>query len=72
MSIRKTYPGKFEGTVALEAVQAEKTMRAWATQSEVHPNQMKQWKNFLIAQGGDLFEDTRRKHEKDEEKFIAE
>ncbi len=72
MSIRKTYTGKFKGTVALEAVKAERTIRELATHYEGHPNQIKKWKNDLISQMGDLFEDKRRKHEKDKETLIEE
>jgi transposase-like protein len=72
MSLRKTYTGRFKGTVALEAVKAEKTMRALASHYEVHPNQIKTWKHHLVAHVGELFEDQRRKKEKDKEELIAE
>lgn len=72
MALRKTYTGKFKGTIALEAVKAEKTMSALASHYEVHPNQIKTWKQHLVAHVSELFEDKRRKKEKDKEDLIEE
>ena len=72
MAIRKTYTGKFKGTVALEAVKAEKTMSELASLYEVHPNQIKTWKGHLVDHVGELFADKRRKKERDQEELIGE
>jgi transposase len=72
MALRKTYTGNFKGTVALEAVKAEQTMSALASQYEVHPNQITTWKQHLVAHVGELFEDKRRKNEKDKDALIEE
>jgi transposase len=72
MALRKTYTGKFKGTLALEAVKAEKTMSALASHYEVHPNQIKTWKHHLVAHVGELFEDKRRKKEQEKDDLIEE
>ena len=72
MASRKTDPGQFKGNVALEAIKAEKTLSELASQYEVHPNQIKQWKRHLIDQVGQIFPDKRRKQEKTQEALIEE
>lgn len=72
MGVRRTYTGHFKGKVALEAVKAEQTLSELASQYEVHPNQIKQWKRRLVEQVGELFADKRRKHEKDQAELIDE
>ena len=72
MTFRKTYSGKFKGGVAIEAVKEEKTLAELASRYEVHPNQIKSWKAHLIANAGELFEDKRRKSDKDNDKLNNE
>ncbi len=72
MASRKTYTGQFKGNVALEAVKAEKTLSELASQYEVHPNQIKQWKRHLVDQVGQVFTDKRRKQEKEHEALVEE
>lgn len=72
MAIRKTYSGKLKGKVALEAVKEEKTVTELAGHYEVHPTQIKKWKNHLLLHVEELFEDKRRKKEKEKEQLIEE
>ena len=70
--IRKTYSGKFKGKVALEAVKEEKTIAELAGQYEVHPTQVKAWKQQVLNHVDELFGDNRRKREKEKEELIEE
>lgn len=72
MAKRKTYTGQFKGNVALAAIKAEKTLSELASQHEVHPNQIKQWKRHVSEHVGEIFEDKRRKTQHDEAALIAE
>ena len=67
MAIRKTYSGKFKGQVAVDAVKGEQTVAELAGHDEVHPNQIKKWKQHLCANAAELFEDKRRKKDKEQE-----
>jgi transposase len=72
MPVRKTYTGQFKGNVAIAAVKAEHTLSELATQYEVHPNQIKHWKSYLLEHVGELFEDQRRQKEKDKDAMLDE
>ncbi len=72
MTIRKSYGGKIKGRVALEAVKEEKTISELSSQYEIHPNQIRNWKGHLIKNVGAIFEDKRRKKDKDKEQLIDE
>ena len=52
---RKKHSGIFKAKVALEAVKAERTLNELAARFEVHPTQVVQWKQRLVAGAGDLF-----------------
>jgi putative transposase len=72
MAKRKTYTGQFKGSVALEAIKAEKTLSELASQHAVHPNQIKQWKRHVSEHVGEIFADKRRKKARETETLIAE
>jgi transposase-like protein len=72
MAIRKTYSGKYKGKVAIEAVKEEKTIAELAGQYEVHPTQVKAWKQHVLTHVDDLFVDKRRKREQEKEELIEE
>lgn len=42
---RKRYSAAFKAKVALEAIRAQKTANGIASEYEVHPTQIAQWKN---------------------------
>jgi len=72
MAIRKTYSSKFKGKVALEAVKEEKTIAELAGHYEVHPTQVKAWKQQVLSHVDELFLDKRRKQDKEKEELIEE
>lgn len=72
MSIRKTFSGNFKGKVAIEAVKEERTLAELSSQYEIHANQIRNWKTQLIQRAGELFEDNRKKNDKDKDALIEE
>ena len=52
---RKTHSGEFKAKVALEAIKGERTLNELAGQYEVHPTQVVQWKQRLVAGATDVF-----------------
>ena len=52
---RKEHSGAFKAKVALEAVKAERTLNELAGHFEIHPTQVVQWKQRLLAGASDLF-----------------
>ena len=54
--MRKRYDKEFKAKVAIEAMKGDKTLQEIATQYEVHPNLVAQWKRQLIEMAAQLFE----------------
>ena len=63
--MRKRYSADFKARVALAAVKGEMTLAALASQYQVHPNQIRQWKQALLTGLPDIFSDKRRRRECD-------
>lgn len=53
---RKQYSPQFKAKVALEAVRGEKTISELASQYEVHPTMINNWKRQLLDEASSLFE----------------
>jgi len=54
---RRNHSPAFKAKVALGALKGDKTMSDLATQSDVHPNQIKQWKDQLLEGVTGVFDD---------------
>ena len=52
---RKRYSAQFKFQVALEAVKGLKTVNQLASEHELHPNQISQWKRQLLEDGTNVF-----------------
>ena len=72
MNLRRQHTGSFKGKVALEAIKEEKTLSELASHYEVHPNQIKNWKSYLVAHVEDLYTDKRKKKGEDKDHLIDE
>lgn len=73
---RRVFPAKFKSKVALQAVKNLKTINELASEYDVHPNQVTQWKKQLLDGCNTLFEDRRGKKKpdkaQDSDKLFAE
>jgi transposase-like protein len=68
---RKQYSAEFKAKVALEAIKSTKTINELASQYEVHPNQITQWKKQALAELPQIFSHRRAQASKDAEALTA-
>ncbi len=54
---RRNHSPAFKAKVALAALKGDKTMSELATQFDVHPNQIRQWKDQLLEGVTGVFDD---------------
>lgn len=54
---RRNHSPAFKAKAALAALKGDRTMSELATQFDVHPNQIKQWKDQLLDGVADVFAD---------------
>lgn len=54
---RRNHSPAFKAKVALAALKGDKTMSELATEFDVHPNQIKQWKDQLLEGVTGVFDD---------------
>ena len=55
---RKQYSSQFKFKVALEATQGLKTINEIASDHNLHPSQVRNWKKRLVAEGSAVFSQT--------------
>ena len=53
---RKQYGYQFKAKVALDAIRGEKTIAELASQYELHPTVINNWKRQLLENAGSIFE----------------
>ena len=53
---RRKHSPAFKAKVALEALRGDKTIAEIASQYEIHPNQITQWKKILAEEAAGIFE----------------
>ena len=65
---RRNHSAAFKAKVALAAIKGDKTIAELASEYEVHPNQITQWKRKLLESTPKLFSRSREreKQKKDE------
>jgi putative transposase len=59
--MRKTYSGQFKLKAVLEILKESKTVSQLASELEVHPNQLLNWKRQALEELAEVLEDGRRK-----------
>ena len=69
---RRQYSAEFKFKVALEAVKGRKTISELASETEVHPNQISDWKRQLLTDGASLFQRNAIGHQREHEVLQAE
>ena len=55
---RRNHGATFKAQVALAAVKGDKTLAELAEQFRVHPTQITEWKQQLLARAGEVFGGT--------------
>jgi transposase-like protein len=72
---KKRYTSAFKSRVALEAIKGHKTLSEIASEYEVHPNQVSQWKRQLREGIEDIFANSSRPNrfaEKEKDRLYQE
>ena len=69
MGRRRKFSGGFKARVALEAVQGLKTINELASEYEVHPNQVVNWKREIVSKAPEIFSNGNKRDEKKEEEI---
>ena len=57
MTTRRRFSAAFKAKVALEAIRGERTISDLATQHQLHPNEITQWKRQAIENLAKAFDD---------------
>ena len=72
MPRRKQYDNRFKAKVGLEAIKNQRTMAQIASDYEVHPNQVSQWKRQILEESPQLFANGRTQAPSDNDRLISE
>ena len=63
MTKRRQFSAKFKFQVGLEALKGMQTINEIASEHEVHPTQVKQWKKELQEKGAEVFSEKASKEQ---------
>ena len=63
---RIRHSAKFKFTIALEAIKSDKSINQLASDHQLHPSQISQWKKQLLEQGSDIFATSANKHQREQ------
>lgn len=69
---RKRYSSEFKAQLALEVVKGQRTLNAIASEHNLHPNQLLQWKKQLLDNLPAMVADKRCKEQKAQEEHEAQ
>ena len=67
MKTRTTYSAEFKAKLALEVIKGNRTLAEIASEAQVHPNLLTQWKRQLLESLPTVFSDKRAKENKEQE-----
>tara|TARA_B100000315_G_scaffold234884_1_gene249293 strand:+ start:65 stop:349 length:285 start_codon:yes stop_codon:yes gene_type:complete len=68
---RRKHSSSFKARVALEALKGEETIAELTNRFEVHPSQIRKWKNSLTEGAAGIFGDDRNQKKKEEANLVA-
>ena len=69
---RRNHTAAFKAKVALAAAKGDKTIAELASEYEVHPNQITQWKRQLLESLPEIFSRRRQNEQYQQEELTAE
>lgn len=69
---RSNYSAAFKAKVALAAAKGQKTVAELASEFEVHPTQIAQWKKRLLESTTDMFSQKRQREKTDHDELVSE
>lgn len=69
---RKQYKAEFKFQMALEAAKGLKTINQLASEHELHPNQLSQWKRQLLEEGAAIFSQSSNQAQRETAKVEAD
>ena len=72
MTTRKSYDSRLKVQVALEALKNQRTIAQIASEYGVHPNMVTQWKQRLLNELPDIFNNKHQKNKQENETLQAE
>ena len=67
MKTRTTYSADFKAKLALEVIKGNRTLTEIASEAQVHPNLLTQWKRQLLESLATVFSDKRARENKEQE-----
>jgi putative transposase len=67
MKTRTTYSADFKAKLALEVIKGHRTLAEIASEAQVHPNLLTQWKRQLLESLPTVFSDKRARENKEQE-----
>ena len=68
---RRQFTDRFKAKIALEAVKGVKTLTEFASEYQIHPNQVSEWKKQLLSHASELFSRKNAGASRSEEKLTA-
>ena len=69
---RRKHSPSFKARVALEVLKGEETIAELANRFEVHPSQIRKWKNSLAEGAAGIFGGDQNQKKKDADSLIAQ
>ena len=67
---RRSFPAKFKADLVLEVLKGEKDINTIATENEIQPNLLRNWKKEFLSKASIVFDDSREENLR--EKLTAE
>ena len=62
MKKRKIYSGEFKAKIVIDLIKGKMTLESLSEKYNIHPNQIKNWKSFLLKQSHVIFNDRRKRN----------